>query len=285
MAKPKKSQKPAYVVKSSPKSELEDTGEERPQSQVKSLMGSPPYQGVNPSKLGQFSVKKTEHGSFGRHPAQDRPMRMKTSSGPAKSLMSIDFSGMGVNSAGKSSITRTSSHSQRFSGHSSDEESRPDRRSDRRHQGHRESSRGGDRASMWRDRQHQSHHSHRAPLIIDMGLPKSSGDMYSPNQPKSLLGDYWTSIASRPASLMDITARDSMGHYSAQQETFSRREQFPSSLIPQRSLAGNRREDPSSRKRPHRSGDIAGDVQHKKMFKAEQSQKPIQEPSSRLVSF
>ena len=282
MPRPKKPQKPAYVVKKTPKLEPEENPTRQPQSQVNSLFGTPSKAGDSWTDKGRLSAKKSGHDSVVRHSAQERPTKMKAGGAPARSLMSIDFSSMRMNSAEKSAPSR--SNTQQYSNHSSDEESHSDRRTEWKSSGRRQQTQRepleGEKMSLWRGRQQ----SHRAPLIVDMGQHNKSNDLHSMNQPKSLLGDYWTSIASRPASLMDFKAQDRMGHYNVQREAFARHDHFPPNLVPQRSLLpGNRREEASSRKRPHRPVNDGGEGVEKKFFKSEQSQRLSSESSSRFV--
>ncbi|GFS10034.1 hypothetical protein ElyMa_004797900, partial [Elysia marginata] len=275
MTKPKKSQRTNFVTKRSPKREQDEIPSEQRKSQMRSLMGSPPYitdsQG---DRRRPSSSKKSGQDSQGRNSGPKRPAQMKTSGGPARSLMSIDFSSMRMNNPDKSR-----SGGQRYNSPSSDDKANSDRRNDwksgRRHQDQRQSMES-EKRSMWRGGQQSSL---RAPLIVDMGQHKNSNDLHSMDQPKSLLGDYWTSIASRPASLMDFKPQDRMSHCHIQQETFSRNEHFYPHSIPQRSLPpANRREEPPSRKRPHRPSQ--SEPSEKKVLKSEQSHWPPSEAAS-----
>lgn len=246
-------------------------------SDVKSLMGSPSYHAESKSdKRQSASYKKSGHDSCGKNPDQQQSAA-RTSRGPAQSLMSIDFSSMRTKGSVKSR-----SGEQRYRNRSSDEDSNSDRRSDwksdRRPRNQKELM-ASDRGAIWSSRQH----SVRAPLIVDMGHHKSNSGFHSKEQPKSLLGEYWTSVASRPARLMDLNAKKRTGPIIAPPEAFSRPDGFPSNL----SFSGNRRRDEqASRKRLHgsdssnkMSGNEASDT---KKFKSEQSFRPLSEPDSRL---
>ncbi|RUS82672.1 hypothetical protein EGW08_009575 [Elysia chlorotica] len=280
MAKTKKQQKPAYVVKRSPKLEAEEHSQDQPQPRMKSLLGTPPTAIVADSlnDRGRMSARRSGNDTFIRHSAQERTTKMRASGAPTQSLMSIDFSSM-------SKSVHSLPGKQRFSNQplSKHEESRSDRRSDwknggQRHQNQREVSES-ERMTPWRGH----HQSHRAPLIVDMGQHSKGNDLHSMNQPKSLLGDYWTSIASRPAGLMDFKAQDRGAHFNIQRETFPRQDHFPPKPVPQRPLLpGNKREAPPSRKRLHSSGNDGGERGENKIFKSEQNQRLPSESLSRL---
>ncbi|GFO40510.1 polynucleotide 5'-hydroxyl-kinase nol9-like protein [Plakobranchus ocellatus] len=278
MTKPKKSQKPAYVVRS-PKKDHRDTSlAEGSHSSRKKLKADLPQ--YDQSETGN---RKSKRDAF-RHNIRERHARLKASMGPTRSLMSIDFTSMGLNSLERS--TSSQMYTKPQSSNSSDEESQSDRRNDwKRSQGnqnHRESTNHGAVSSsnqgIWR-RPRSSNH---APIIVDMRHHNTGIDLQSPNQPKSLLGDYWTSVAPKPTSLMNFKAKDSMGHYTIQQETYSCLDDFTSHLNPLRTLLpGSRGEEPSSKKHFRQSADDSM-APERKSLKTDQCKQVPAELSHRL---